>query len=41
VLLASETYVETFDYVRRSELPQDDIDKIIHRNAPALFNLPA
>src|SRR5262249_3949212 len=41
VLLRSETYKETFDYVRQSELPRADIEQIIDRNAPALFNLPA
>lgn len=41
VLLASETYKATFDYVRRSDLPAGDIDRIIHQNAPVLFHLPA
>jgi predicted TIM-barrel fold metal-dependent hydrolase len=37
VLLRGESYKATFDYVRHSDIPADDVDKIIHRNAPALF----
>jgi predicted TIM-barrel fold metal-dependent hydrolase len=37
VLLTSESYRETFDYVRHSDLPPDDIERIVNRNAPALF----
>jgi 6-methylsalicylate decarboxylase len=39
VLLASESYRETFDYVRDVGLPDADVDKILNVNAPALFGL--
>jgi predicted TIM-barrel fold metal-dependent hydrolase len=39
VLLASEPYAETFAYIREAGLPEEDVDKILNRNAPALFGL--
>lgn len=39
VLLAHESYRETFDYVRQAGLPQADVDAILERNAPALLGL--
>src|SRR5581483_7960426 len=39
VLLASEPYPETSNYVRGVGLPEADIEKILNQNAPALFGL--
>lgn len=39
VLLASEPYGETFSYIRDVGLPEEDVDLILNRNAPALFGL--
>jgi predicted TIM-barrel fold metal-dependent hydrolase len=39
VLLASEPYGETFSYIKDVGLPGDDADRILNRNAPALFGL--
>jgi predicted TIM-barrel fold metal-dependent hydrolase len=40
VLLAFETYRQTFHYIREVGLPAGDVDKILHRNAQALLGLP-
>jgi predicted TIM-barrel fold metal-dependent hydrolase len=40
VLLAHETYRETFDYVRRAGLPAGDVERILERNASELLGLP-
>jgi len=40
VLLKFESYRETFDYIRRSGLPHDDVELILERTAPTLFDLP-
>jgi predicted TIM-barrel fold metal-dependent hydrolase len=37
VLLPIEGYAQTFNYIRQSDLPPDDIEQILHRTAPALF----
>jgi predicted TIM-barrel fold metal-dependent hydrolase len=39
VLLASESYAETFGYIREVGLPDSNVDLILNRNAPALFGL--
>jgi predicted TIM-barrel fold metal-dependent hydrolase len=39
VLLASESYRETFYYLEDVGLPKDDVDRILNRNAPPLFGL--
>ncbi|QWF77372.1 amidohydrolase family protein [Amycolatopsis sp. CA-230715] len=36
-LLAVETYKRTFEYIKESGLPEQDIEKILHRTASALF----
>jgi 6-methylsalicylate decarboxylase len=38
VLLAHESYSETFGYVREVGLPPEDVDQILNRTAPALFH---
>lgn len=40
VLLAFESYKRTFDYIRESDLPAEDIDKILNHNAQRLLGLP-
>src|SRR5262245_11434805 len=40
VLLAFETYRQTFHYIRESSLPAADIDKILHHNAQIVLGLP-
>ena len=37
-LLTVESYRRTFDYIKESRLSDQEIDKILHRNAPALFD---
>ncbi|GAA1950412.1 amidohydrolase family protein [Amycolatopsis minnesotensis] len=37
-LLAVETYKRTFEYIQESGLPDKDIEKVLYRNAPALFD---
>ena len=39
VLLAYESYAETFAYVRAAGLPGDSAERILHRNARDLFRL--
>jgi predicted TIM-barrel fold metal-dependent hydrolase len=39
VLLAFETYRQTFHYIRESSLPAADIDQILHHNAQRLLGL--
>lgn len=39
VLLAFETYRQTFHYIRESGLPDEDIDKILNHNAQMLLGL--
>jgi predicted TIM-barrel fold metal-dependent hydrolase len=39
VLLAFETYRQTFHYIRESSLPAADVDKILHHNAQRLLGL--
>jgi predicted TIM-barrel fold metal-dependent hydrolase len=39
VLLAHESYKETFEYVRRAGLSDDDVEQILQRTAPAILNL--
>ena len=39
VLLAFETYRQTFHYIRESGLPAEDIDKILNHNAQILLGL--
>jgi predicted TIM-barrel fold metal-dependent hydrolase len=39
VLLAHETYKETFDSIRRAGLPAADVERILERNAPELLGL--
>jgi hypothetical protein len=38
-LLDFESYSETFDYIRKSGLPQADIHRILHENAPRVLGL--
>jgi predicted TIM-barrel fold metal-dependent hydrolase len=40
VLMAFETYRQTFHYIRESGLPADDVDRILHHNAQILLGLP-
>ncbi len=37
VLLAFETYRQTFHYIRESSLPAEDVDKILNHNAQILL----
>ena len=39
VLLAFETYRQTFHYIRESGLPAEDVDKILNHNAQILLGL--
>jgi 6-methylsalicylate decarboxylase len=39
VLLAFETYRQTFHYIRESSLPAVDVDQILHHNAQRLLGL--
>jgi 6-methylsalicylate decarboxylase len=39
VLLAFESYSETFSYIKESQLPSDDVERILERNAAELLNL--
>ena len=39
VLLAFETYRQTFHYIRESSLPVADVDQILHHNAQRLLGL--
>jgi predicted TIM-barrel fold metal-dependent hydrolase len=39
VLLSAETYARTFAYINESDLPREDIDAILHRNAASLLGL--
>lgn len=39
VLLAFEPYNETFDWIRRSSLPAEDIDKILNQNAGRILGI--
>jgi predicted TIM-barrel fold metal-dependent hydrolase len=41
VLLADESYSETFGYIREVGLPAEDVEQILDRTAPALFKMPA
>ncbi|MFB9926230.1 amidohydrolase family protein [Amycolatopsis halotolerans] len=38
VLLSVESYRRTFEYIKESRLPAEEIEKILHRNALALFD---
>ncbi|KAA8882055.1 amidohydrolase [Nocardia colli] len=38
-LLAVESYQRTFEYIKESRLPDPEIEQILYRNAPALFDL--
>jgi 6-methylsalicylate decarboxylase len=40
VLLAFETYRQTFHYIRESSLPLGDVDRILHHNTQILLGLP-
>jgi predicted TIM-barrel fold metal-dependent hydrolase len=40
VLLSYESYSRTFDYIRESCLPPEDIDKILNHNSQAVLGLP-
>jgi len=39
VLLAKESYDRTFSWIREADLPADDVERILERNAPALLGL--
>jgi predicted TIM-barrel fold metal-dependent hydrolase len=39
VLLAFETYRQTFHYIRESSLPAADVDQLLHHNAQRLLGL--
>jgi hypothetical protein len=39
VLLAFETYRQTFHYIRESTLPAEDVDQILHHNAQIILHL--
>jgi predicted TIM-barrel fold metal-dependent hydrolase len=39
VLLASESYAETFAYIREAGLTPPEVDLILNQNAPALFGI--
>ena len=39
VLLAFETYRQTFHYIRESDLPAEDVDKILNHNSQILLGL--
>ncbi|MET0414828.1 MAG: amidohydrolase family protein [Actinoplanes sp.] len=38
-LLAIESYARTFEFIKEARLPEEDVTKILHTNAPALFGL--
>jgi predicted TIM-barrel fold metal-dependent hydrolase len=40
VLMAFETYRQTFHYVGECGLPEDDVDKILNHNAQIVFGVP-
>jgi predicted TIM-barrel fold metal-dependent hydrolase len=40
VLMAFETYRQTFHYVRECGLPEADVDRILHHNAQIVLRLP-
>jgi len=40
VLLAFETYRQTFHYIRECGLPAEDVDKILNHNAQIVLGLP-
>ncbi len=40
VLLAFETYRQTFHYIREAGLPSEDVDKILNHNAQIILGLP-
>ena len=40
VLMAFETYRQTFHYIRQSSLPAADVDRILHHNTQILLGLP-
>ena len=40
VLMAFETYRQTFHYIRESSLPAADVDRILHHNAQIVLGLP-
>jgi predicted TIM-barrel fold metal-dependent hydrolase len=40
VLMAFETYAQTFNYVREVGLPAEDVDAILHHNAQIVLGLP-
>ncbi len=40
VLMAFETYRQTFHYIRECGLPVDDVDKILEHNAQRVLGLP-
>ena len=40
VLMAFETYRQTFYYVAECGLPEKDVDQILHHNAQIIFRLP-
>jgi aminocarboxymuconate-semialdehyde decarboxylase len=39
VLLAFETYRQTFHYIREAGLPAEDVDQILNHNAQILLGL--
>jgi predicted TIM-barrel fold metal-dependent hydrolase len=40
VLMAFETYRQTFHYIRECGLPAADVDTILHHNAQIILGLP-
>jgi predicted TIM-barrel fold metal-dependent hydrolase len=40
VLMAFESYRQTFDYIRQSGLPAEDVDRILEHNAQIVLGLP-
>ena len=40
VLMAFETYRQTFDYIRQSGLPAEDVERILDHNAQIVLGLP-
>lgn len=41
VLLSVESYKRTFEYIKESRLPGQEIEKILYGNALALFDFDA
>jgi predicted TIM-barrel fold metal-dependent hydrolase len=39
VLMAFETYRQTFHYIREAGLPPDDVDRILNHNAQIILGL--